>query len=253
MASMTEAMAGAWTLGQGTGQIIMTTGRKIAPVSAYFSGLPEKDSNTAQILVEYGVTDRWTLGAMVQSDISTTHLETSELRAGAHLRHRIWQGRQGDVISAQLGFAAPIERWIIGKELANGLRHSVPEVHLRTLYGRGWEWWLGNSFISTEGGFHWRGEGAANELHFDTTAGHEAWKGVLGLLGIHSTMPMEAGSKSSLKLAPSIAWTIWPRIGQNDKKPEGKVNPNTVQLGVSWDALNPRDGLGAQISVWRRF
>lgn len=189
---------------------------------------------------------------MVQSDISTTHLETSELRAGAHLRHQFWQGPKGDVISAQLGFAAPIERWIVGEERANGLRHSVPEVHLRALYGRGWEWGLGNSFISTEGGFHWRGESAANELHFDAIAGHEAWKGVLGLLGIYSTISL-SGDERSLKLAPSIAWTIWPRIGRNDKKPAGKVNPNTVQLGIIWDALNPRDGLGAQISLWRRF
>src|SRR5690625_3837138 len=111
--TVTEAAAGAWTLPKGTGQIFMTTGRKIAPVSAYFSGPPDKDSNTAQILVEYGVAERWTLGAMVQSDISTTHLETSELRAGAHLRHLFWQGPKGDVISGQLGFAAPIERWII--------------------------------------------------------------------------------------------------------------------------------------------
>ncbi|HLS18423.1 MAG TPA: hypothetical protein VK090_01320 [Paracoccaceae bacterium] len=251
--SVAEAAAGAWTLAKGSGQIIMTTGRKIAPIGAYFSGLPEKDSNTAQIFVEYGVAERWTLGAMLQSDISTTDLEALEIRAGAHLRHRLWQGAQGDVISAQLGFAAPIERWIVGKDLADSLPHSVPEAHLRALYGRGWEWGLGNSFISTEGGFHWRGEGAANELQFDFTAGHETWKGVLGLLGIYSTLPLGGGGEHSLKLAPSIAWTIWPRIGRNDKKPEGKVNPNTVQLGISWDALNPRDGLGAQISLWRSF
>lgn len=251
--AVTEAAAGAWTHAKGSGQIIMMTGRKIAPVGAYFSGLPEKDSNSAQIFIEYGVAERWTLGATLQSDISTTDLEALEIRAGAHLRHRLWQSGHGDVVSAQLGFAAPIERWIIGEELANGLPHSVPEAHIRALYGRGWGWGLGNSFVSTEGGFHWRGESAANELQLDTTIGHEAWKGVLGLLGIHGALPLGGGGERSLKLAPSIAWTIWPRIGPNDKKPAGKVNPNTIQLGIIWDALNPRDGLGAQISIWRSF
>lgn len=251
--AVSDAAAGAWTLAKGSGQIVMTTGRKIAPAGAYFSGVPEKDSNTAQIFVEYGVAERWTLGASIHSDISTTDLDALEIRAGAHLRHRLWTGRQGDVVSAQLGFAAPIERWIIGNRLADGLPHSVPEAHIRALYGRGWEWGLGNSFVTTEGGFHWRGEGAANELHLDLGAGHEAWKGVLGLLGIYSIMPLGSGGERSLKLAPSIAWTIWPRIGPNDKKPRGKVNPNTVQLGVIWDALNPGDGLGAQISLWRSF
>lgn len=248
-----DAAAGAWTLAEGAGQVIMTTGRKIAPVGAFFSGLPDEDSNTAQLFVEYGVAERWTLGATFYSDLSSIDPQDLEIRAGAHLRHQIWTRPKGDVVSVQLGFLAPVERWILGRERAASLPGSVPEVHFRALYGRGWQWGLGNSFVSAEAGYHWRGERAADELRLDVTAGHEAWKGVMGLLGVYSTLPVAGGSDRALKIAPSIAWTMWPWLGPNDKKPYGDIDPNTIQLGLTWDALNPGEGLGVQISVWRSF
>ncbi|HET7410152.1 MAG TPA: hypothetical protein VFJ13_08110 [Paracoccaceae bacterium] len=248
-----EAAAGAWTLAEGSGQIIMTTGRKIAPVGAFFSGLPDEDSNTAQLFVEYGVADRWTLGATLYADTSSIDPQDLEIRAGTHLRHHLWTRENGDVVSVQIGLAAPIERWIVGRELAASLPGSVPEAHLRALYGHGWQSGLGNSFVSAEAGFHWRGESAADELRLDVTAGHEAWKGVLGLIGVYAMLPAIGEDDPSLKLAPSIAWTLWPWLGPNDKKPFGEIDPNTIQLGLTWDALNPDEGLGVQISVWRSF
>lgn len=248
-----EAGAGAWTLPEGSGQIIMTTGRKIAPVGAFFSGLPDEDSNIAQLFVEYGVAEDWTLGGVLYADFSSIDPQDLEIRAGMHLRHHLWTRQNGDVVSVQLGLAAPIERWIVGRDLAASLPGSVPEAHIRALYGSGWQWELGNSFVSTEAGYHWRGERAADEFHLDVTAGHEAWKGVMGLLGIYASLPTRSSGDPSLKLAPSIAWTMWPRPGANDKKPAGKVNPNTIQLGLTWDALDPGEGLGVQVSLWRNF
>lgn len=247
-----DAVAGAWTLPEGAGQIIMTTGRKIAPAGAFFSGVAEEDSNSAQLFVEYGLDEDWTVGATLYADISPIDLHDLEIRLGPHVRHRVWTGKQGDVVSVQAGFMAPVEKWLVG-DLAASLPGSVPEAHLRGLYGRGWQWWAGNSFVSTEGGFHWRGEQAADELRLDMTAGHEAWKGVLGLLGLYSIVPVIGDGETSLKVSPSVAWTLWPWLGSNDKKPFGELNPNTIQLGVTWDVLNPEDGLGVGVSIWRSF
>ena len=260
-----QAAAGAWTLAEGSGQLIMTTGRKMAPIGAFMGGPADSDSNSSQIWAEYGVADGWTVGAVAYGEFSTTDAADLELRLGGHVRHRVWTGEKGDVASVQVGFSAPVEGWL-GDLAPESLPDSVPEGYLRGLYGRGWQTGWGNSFVSAEGGFHWRGERAADELRFDVTAGHEAWKGVLGLFSVFTAVPIgnggeegdvggdgSDGSDATLKLAPSIAYTMWPWLGDNDKKPFGPLYPNTVQLGVVWDALNPDDGLGFQISIWKSF
>lgn len=253
----TEARAGAWTLAEGSGQVIMTTGRRIAPAGAFASGTPDEDANVAQIFVEYGLAERWTVGATIYAEISTTDTREVEIRAGGHVRHRVWQGADGDVVSVQAGASLPVERWIVGESLADALDDTVPEIDLRALYGRGWQWSLGNSFVSVETGLRWRGGDEADELRIDATAGHEAWKGILAMIGVYSSVPVigagDGDDDASLKLAPSVAWTMWPRLGPNDKKPRGELNPATLQFGIVWDALNPGDGLGVQISVWHSF
>ena len=247
-----EAAAGAWTLAEGTGQLIMATGRKIAPVGAFMGGPADSDSNSSQIYVEYGVADGWTMGAVLYGEFSTTDLDDMELRIGGHVRHRVWTGERGDVAAVQAGFSAPIESWL-GDLAPDSLPDSVPEAHLRALYGRGWQTGWGNSFVSAEAGFHWRGERADDELRFDVTAGHESWKGVLGLFSLFTALPLGGESDATLKLAPSIAYTMWPWLGENEKKPYGPLYPNTIQLGIVWDALNPEDGLGVQVSIWKSF
>lgn len=251
-----DAGAGAWTLAEGSGQLIMTTGRKIAPVGAFMGGAAESDSNSSQIYAEYGVADGWTVGAVAYGEFSTTDLEKMELRLGGHVRHRVWSGEKGDVLSLQAGFSAPVEGWL-GDLAPDSLPDSVPEAHLRVLYGRGWQTGWGNSYVSTEAGFHWRSEHAEDEMRVDVTAGHEVWKGVLGLFSVFAAVPVGLGDggngEATLKLAPSIAYTMWPWLGENDKKPYGPLHPNTIQLGIVWDALNPDHGLGVQISIWKSF
>ena len=248
----TDAAAGAWTRAEGSGQLIMTTGRRVAPIGAFAGGLADDDSNSSQLFVEYGLTDRWTLGSKLYADFSSVDAADLEISLGVHVRRRVWQRPKGDVVSLQAGLALPVERWLVG-DLADSLPGSVPEAHFRALYGRGWQWGWGNSFVSAEAGFHWRGERAADEARLDVTAGHEAWKGVLGLFGVYTTVPVIGRGEPSLKLNPSVAYTLWPRPGPNDKKPFGPLHPNTVQLGLTWDALNPEDGLELTIGIWRSF
>ncbi len=84
-----DAAAGAWTLARGEGQAIMTTGRRIAPVGAFFGGATRDDANSSQLYVEYGVADRWTLGATAYGEFSATDPAELEVRLGAHVRHRL--------------------------------------------------------------------------------------------------------------------------------------------------------------------
>ena len=247
-----RATAGAWTLAKGEGQTISTTGRRVAPAGAFFGGVSDDDENSSQVFVEYGVADGWTLGGKLYAAFSAADARQTEISVGLHVRHRVWQRENGDVVSVQAGVSAPVEKWLIG-DAADRLPSSVPEAHLRALYGHGWQTGWGNSFVSAETGFHWRGEHAADEWRIDVTAGTEHWKGVMGLLGVHSIVPVIGDGEASLKIAPSVAWTMWPWLGPNDKKPFGEMNPDTVQLGLVYDLLTPGDGLEVTIGIWRRF
>jgi hypothetical protein len=248
----TDAAAGAWTLAKGSGQLIMTTGRNIAPISAFTGGAANSDKNSSQMWVEYGLAEGWTVGGVLYGEFSSTDTDEMQLRAGAHVRRRIWAGESGGVAAVQAGFSAPIESWL-GNLAPDSLPDSVPEVYFGALYGHGWQTGWGNSFVSAQGGFQWRGEGADEELRFEVTVGHEAWKGILGLFSVFSSMPLGDRNDATLKLAPSLAYTMWPWLGENDRKPYGPLYPNTVQLGIVWDALNQEDGLGVQLSIWKSF
>ncbi len=247
-----DAAAGAWTLAKGQGQVISTTGRNIAPIGAFIDGAADTDANSSQLWVEYGLAERWTVGALVYGEFSTTDAADMQLRLGAHVRHQVWAGEQGGVAAVQASFSAPVESWI-GDMVPDSLPDSVPEISVSALYGRGWQTGWGNSFVSTGAGFQWRGEGADEELRLELTAGHEAWKGVLGLFSVFGSLPLGDRNDATLKLAPSIAYTLWPWLGENDRKPFDAPHPNTIQLGVVWDTLNPDDGLGLQISIWKNF
>lgn len=246
----TEVMAGAWTLPAGDGQLIMTTLRRAAPVSALFGGVPEEDSNGTQIFVEYGLTDDLTLGGTAFADFSATDVEV-EASLGIHARYRLWSG-DGGVASVQAGLSVPVERWF-GNGLGDNVPNSVTEVDIRALFGQSWQTDFGNTFVSAEGGFRFRGESQSEELRFDVTAGHEAFRGILGLFSVFASYPVGDDGEATFKLSPSIAYTDWPWLGSNDKKPYDFPYPDTIQIGVTWDAANPDAGLEIGFSIWRRF
>lgn len=246
-----DVLAGAWPQPQGKVQIIMTTTRKIAPAGGFFGEPVESDTNGTQIFAEFGATEDLTVGMTIFGEFSTTD-DQVEARIGAHVRYRVWTGENGDVASIQGGISAPVERWL-GEGLGDNRPNSAPELDLRVLYGRGWQTDWGNAFISAEAGLRFRGEGLDEELRLDLTTGYEPLKGVLGLMSVFSTMPLGQDADPSLKLAPSIAYTLWPWLGANDKKPYRPINPDTIQLGIVWDALEPSDGLTLALSIWKGF
>ena len=252
LSAAVPACAGAWTQAKGEGLVIVTTGRRLAPVGALTGGPVSRDTNISQIYLEYGLLDGLTIGAKSYIELSTTDLTASSAALGGFVRKRVWQDGRGGVASVQFGYAHPIES-LLGDAFAMAEPGAVPEAHLAGLYGRGWADDWGSAFLSTGAAYHLRRRGTADDLRFEFTAGYAPWRRWMGMLSFYGLTPLGEGTSASLKVAPSIAFTMWPWIGRNEKKPRGPVRPNTIQFGVSYDLLNPADGLGLSISVWRRF
>lgn len=250
LASPQMAVSGAWTLAEGDGQLILTTGRNAEPMGAWVAGLADHDKSSVYIFVEYGLTETLTLGASASGEWTAT-TNHADLRLGGHARYRLWQGRAGDVFSIQLGGSGPVQDWF-GDPLLVGTDDNVAEAEAGLLYGRGWVSDWGDSFFSIRTGYRWR-NGRPDEMLFETTAGHAVSRRLMGLFGAFIARPMGDGAEASLKLAPSVAWTLWPRLGPNDKKPAEFRHPSTIEFGASYDIVNPEDGLGFYVSIWNRF
>lgn len=246
-----EALAGAWPQPEGQLIVIVTSGRKMAPIEAFAGAPAESDKNTSQIFAEYGAWNDLTVGMTVYGEFSTTD-DVLEARIGGHARYRVWRGQVGDVLSVQAGASFPVERWF-GGELSRDRPDSATEVDMRVLYGRGWQTGWGDSFVSGELGLRVRAEDLDDEVRLDLTAGHTPMRGLLGLFSVFTTVPLGDDGDAALKLAPSVAYTLWPGLGPNDKKPQGPLRPNTVQLGLVWDALAADEGMTLALSVWKRF
>lgn len=253
--SVAQAEAGAWTQKPGEGLVIGTTARRAAPVSALGGGPADSDANISQIYAEYGLIEGLTVGAKFYAELSTSDFEASSASLGGFLRKRLWQDGQGGVASVQGGYAHPIESLVgNGMELADP--GAVPEAHLAGLYGRGWGGDWGSAFLSAGTGYHWRGEGLADEVRGELTGGYAPWRRWMGLLSLHGLYPLGEGTDTALKIAPSLAYTFWPDSdadGGDDGEADAPPHPLTVQLGVSYDVLNRDDGLGVSISLWQRF
>lgn len=246
----TEAAAGAWTRAPGEGQVISTTGRRAAPISALAGGVPQDEAASTAIFVEYGLIEGLTLGATAYAEISSVDPTDASVLVGLHLRQRLWVGQHGDVASVQVSAAAPVESYLSPLWGASE-PDSVAEFGLRGQYGKGWAGDWGSAFVSLEGGYLIRAERAADELRLDTTVGFAPWSCCLMLLSSYASLPVQDGD-ATLKLAPSIAYTWRTGWGRNDRKPR-RVRPTTVQLGVTYDLLNPDDGLGVSVGIWRAF
>ncbi|MEM8790141.1 MAG: hypothetical protein AAGE80_00885 [Pseudomonadota bacterium] len=250
IASAEAALAGAWTRAEGEGLLIFSSGRRAAPVSALASALPEDESNTTQILVEYGLFDEFTLGATLFADLAISDFGSGALNAGVFGRYRIWQGAQS-VFSVQLGYAHPLEEFV-SEDFGATNFDSGPEIEMRLLYGHGiWGDW-GSAFVSAEAGYDVFLEGIEDDIRADVTFGYEPWRCCLFLMSAFATVPT-GEEDPSFKLAPSFAYTLWPEVERNGKKPVGPIRPRTIQFGINYDLLNSGDGLGVQVSIWKRF
>lgn len=247
------ALGGAWTRAEGDGQLITATGRTVAPIGAWTGGPTTEDSSYTSIYVEYGWTDDLTLGGTLFIAIDALYPTESAASAGLFTRYKVWTGEHGDVASVQVGFSVPFEEYVLEEFALTGTSDNVFAIELRGLYGKGWGFDWGNAFISTELGYRWR-DGEADEIRFDATTGIEPIHGVLGLMSLYSQVPLGGGrGDAALKVAPSVAWTMFPWVGSHGKKPRGPISPDSVQFGVIYDLLDRSAGLTLQIGVWRAF
>lgn len=245
------AGAGAWTQPVGEGVVITSTGRRTAPVGALAGGRASEDSNTTQIYLEYGLFEGLTIGFTSFVDLSTTDLSANSAAIGGFVRKRFWQNGQGSVASMQVGYSHPIES-LLGAGFSESDPGAVPEAHLAALYGRGWADDWGSAFLSTGAAYYLR-QGTSDNLRFEITTGYAPWRRWMGILGLYGLAPLGGGTDASLKIAPSIAFTMWPWIGRNEKKPKGRIRPNTIQIGVNYDLLNTGDGMGVSLGFWQPF
>ena len=215
-------------------------------------GSISSDTNISQVYLEYGLLDGLTIGAKSYIELSSTDLNGSSAALGGFVRKRVWQDGRGGVGSVQFGYSHPIES-LLGASFELSEPGAVPETHLAALYGRGWADDWGSAFVSTAAAYHMRGDGTVDDLRFELTGGYAPWRRIMGIVSLFGLTPLGPGADTSLKIAPSIAYTMWPWVARNEKKPADPINPDTIQLGVSYDLLNENDGLGMSISIWRPF
>ena len=249
LAAEGPASAGAWTQKAGAGQVIATAGQDVAPVGRLASGQVETGSTLTQLYVEYGLWDGLTIGGAALAEIAPAGSTDGSASVSVFARQRVWESETGGVASFQIGYTQPVEE-VFGSTFADANPDSTPEVQLRALYGRGfWGDW-GNAFVSLEAGYDWRGDGAADEIRFDVSAGVQPVDCCMGILGVFATFPTDAREDPSIKVAPSIAYTFKPEPEEDGEAPP---SPTTLQFGVSQDVLDFEDGFGVQLSIWRPF
>ena len=246
-----RAIAGAWTLPKGQEQLTVSAGRRVLPVRAWFSQDKDEVVQFNQVFGEYGLRDDLTLGLRAFTQFSFLDDEF-EASLGGHLRQRLWTGQDGDVVSVQLGLSFPIERWL-GSAFGDDRPFSATEVDLRVLYGRGWQWELGDSFVSGELGLRIRAENLDEQIRFDFTGGHRVHQSLLFLGSLFTSAPLGRRDQLSLKLSPGVVVTTWPFPGRNKKKQWQPFATESVQFNVIWDAAQPNTGMEAVISIWSSF
>lgn len=255
--SADPAGAGAWTRPAGEGLLIATTARHVAPISSLTGGPIDSDKNVSQLYLEYGLAEGLTAGAKFYVELSTSNFESSSASLGGFLRKRVWQDGKGGVGSLQAGYAHPVEKYL-GQGLEFADPGAVPEAHGAALYGRGWAGDWGNAFVSTGIAYHWRGEQLADEIRGELTGGFAPRRDLMGILSLYGLYPLGEGgnplmeTESSLKIAPSIAYSIWPDEDETEEA-DTAARPRTIQLGISYDLLNPEDGIGFALSLWQPF
>lgn len=167
------AFAGAWTLPQGTGQIIASlfgwTG-----TGAPWGGQPgvSQKKGEAQVYVQYGLTDELTIFGQTALEHSVLSGPESARYAGLDysgvgLRKALW--RTGAwVVSGEASFLAPGAYDACSPAEAG---NTGPAADARLLVGRPVALGGMDGFLDLEAGYRWRTEGPPDEWHVDATVG----------------------------------------------------------------------------------
>jgi protein XagA len=176
MSYTTAALAGAWTLDQGTGELIVT-GTFMQSTEAFSTGstlqpIPRYSKDETQALIEYGITSWFT--AIVAPSLQ--HVEIGEpydaLRGGLGYtdiggRARIWSDDTW-VVSAQATVRIP--GTYDNTNLA-AIGYTDPEIDLRGLVGHSFNVGTMASFVDVEVAQRFRLEGPPDEFRADVTFG----------------------------------------------------------------------------------
>jgi len=237
-----DAKGGAWTLEQGGAQVFLTARVKAGEAAVESDGdaawAPSYDELGVDALIEYGVTDRFTLLAY----------------GGAKDTDHPWQGSAANLDSTGLAGRLGVFRdddWAVSVQLGGGVDnfagagHSRPEAEGRFLVGRSFDLARLPAFAEIQTGYRLRGSDAADEVLIDVTLGARPRPDVLLLAQAFNALPTGDGMLAFTddrehKAQLSVVWDVTARW--------------SIQLGafstVGQEAWRER---GAVVAIWRRF
>jgi protein XagA len=176
MGSTTAALAGAWTLDTGTGELTVI-GTSMQANSAFDSNsklksIPRYSKQETQALIEYGVTNWFT--AMFQPSLQHVNIAApfGAERSGLGYtdiggRARIWSDDSW-VISAQATFRAP---GVFDKTNRAAIGYTDPEIDIRGLVGYSFKAGTLPAFVDIEVAQRFRLGGPPDEFRTDITFG----------------------------------------------------------------------------------
>lgn len=179
------AQAGAWTQEEGTGQAIVTGLYSEADAAFDHDGhaatRPEFEKGAVAILVEYGLTDSFTLlgegefGAEREGDLPFARPALSHVGIGGRLR--LYEA-DGFVASGQI--SARVEDAFGAADAAvDTFGWDAPQIEARALAGYGFT--LGDypAFVDAQAAYRYRVGDGADEVKLDLTFGIRPWSNIL--------------------------------------------------------------------------
>jgi protein XagA len=250
--SSTPAMAGAWLVETGRGQIIFSTSLTDAKQRFDRKSKPRRTDRFSKqeglTSIDYGLHERLTVTGALGTrravfSIDDGPAQVSHVSGAAGLRALLWQG-SGAILSAQGTVTGRSERIV-----PSGPRRMEPrtEMDLRLLGGYGFAVAQMTGFAEVQTGYRWNGSGRPAEWRMDATLGLRPIPAVLLLIQSFNTMAMTRDSRFQM-----------PAPRQHKLQLGGVVDITermSVQFGV-FASVYGRESLkerGAMMAVWRKF
>ena len=241
------ALAGAWTLREGDGLAIFSVTSTRARERFGGGVAPELTKTEADLLLEWGWSDRLTLLAKPQLQAVSYGSPTDARREGLGytelgLRRRLWRGDRA-VASVQ-GTARIPGAWDDTHPAAVGSTDG--ELDLRVLVGRSFALFERHAFVDGQLAYRARFGDPPGEIHADLTLGFEAADTLLVL--VQSFNALADGTASGVfendrrhKLQLSVVWQFAPSW--------------SLQLGATATVAgrHAMRETGLTVGLWRRF
>lgn len=231
------AQAGAWTQAPGAAFLSLSASHFQTDDGAF-------EESSLALYGEYGVTERLTLGGVIEGSRSLGGRDEEDARLAALARWRLFEGPAGDPFSVQamagdnVGDLVPAEP---GRAVAD-----ETEIDLRALYGRGFASPLGAGWLNLEGGVRFQLGDAADEIRLDATVGVRPAPRWLAMVQSFNTLglrnPTGFGADFSVaKIAPSVGYDLG----------GGLTLVLTVEREVA--GRNISRGARGRLSLWASF